>query len=157
MFGKYTRLLTTAIVLCLCSSLCIAEIEISPEGYFETPGFAFLVYHNDYLVGKRGGLQMFLHGKRVVDAGEVVCSTELGPLLDYNAKDIGERNVDPQTRSSTIRGKFFPVNIDYSLICRTDGRSMILTVELDEPIDWAKIASFMLKIEIYPNEYKYKT
>ncbi len=157
MYGKYTPILTIALVMCLCSSLCFAEIVIAREGYFETPGFTFLVYHNDYLVGKRGGLQMFLHGKRVVDAGEVVCSTGLGSLLDYSAKDIGERTVEMQNRSSTIRGKFLPIDIDYSLICRTDGRSMILTVELEKPVDWAKIANFMLKFEIYPNEYKYKT
>jgi hypothetical protein len=137
--------------------LCLGEIEITPEGYFETSGFAFLVYHNDYLVGKRGGLQMFLHGKRVVDAGEVVCSKGVGPLLDYSAKDIGERTVDRHNRSSTIRGKFSPIDIGYSLICRTDGSSIILTVALDKPIDWAKIANCMLKFEIYPNEYKYKT
>jgi endoglucanase len=157
MFSKHNPILTTAFVLFLCSSFCFAEIEITPQGYFETPGFAFLVYHNDYLVGKRGGLQMFLHGKRVLDAGEVVCSTGLGPLLDFNYKEIGKRKVDTHGRSSTIQGKISPVNVDYSLICRTDGRSIILTVKLDEPIDWTKIASFMLKFEIYPNEYKYKT
>jgi endoglucanase len=157
MFSKYTPILTTAIVLCLCGSLCFGDIEITPEGYFETPGFAFLVYHNDYLVGKRGGLQMFLHGKRVMDAGEVVCSTGLGPLLDYSAKDVGKRKVDTQNRSSILHGKILPVDIDYSLICRTDGSSIIMTVELDKPIDWTKIANFMLKFEIYPNEYKYKT
>ena len=157
MFGKFTRFLTTVIVFCLCSSLCIAEIEITAEGYFETPGFTFLVYHNDYIVGKRGGLQMFLHGKRVMDAGEVVCSTGLGPLLDFSAKDIGGRTVNEQSHSSTIRGNILPVEIDYSLICRTDGDSIILTVALDEPIDWSKIANFMFKFEIYPNEYKYKT
>lgn len=157
MFAKYIRLLTTAFVLCLCSSLCLGEIEITPGGYFETPGFTFLVYHNDYIVGKRGGLQMFLHGKRVMDAGELVCSTGLGPLLDYSAKNIGERDVDEQSRTSTMRGKFLPVDIDYSLMCRTDGSSIILTVDFDKTIDWAKIANFMLKFEIYPNEYKYKT
>ncbi|MGB3860661.1 MAG: glycoside hydrolase family 9 protein, partial [Candidatus Aminicenantaceae bacterium] len=157
MFGKYTPILITVIVLCLCSSLCLAEIELTPEGYFETPGFAFLVYHNDYIVGKRGGLQMFLHGKRIMDAGEVVCSTALGPLLDFNAKEVRGRTVDKQSRSSSIRGKIIPVDIDYSLICRTDGRSIFLTVDLDKPIDWRKIANFILKFEIYPNEYKYKT
>lgn len=158
MFGQSTRLLIIISVLFLSISLCFSsEIKIKPEGYFETPGFAFLVYHNDYIVGKRGGLQMFLHGKRVMDAGEVVCSTGLGPLLDYNAKDVGGRNVDEKNRSSTIHGKFLSVDTDYNLICHTDGRSIILTVELDKPIDWAKIANFMLKFEIYPNDYKYKT
>jgi endoglucanase len=157
MFSKYIQLLATAFFLCLCSTLCLGDIEIKPEGYFETPGFAFLVYHNDYLVGKRGGLQMFLHGTRVMDAGEVVCSTGLGPLLDFTAKEVGERTVDTNNRSSTIRGKIIPVEIDYSLKCHTDGKSIFLTVELDKSLDWTKIANFMLKFEIYPNEYKGKT
>ncbi len=157
MLSQNVRFLIPAIVLCLCSSLCFSEIEVTPEGYFETPGFAFLVYHNDYIVGKRGGLQMFLHGKRVLDAGEVVCSAGPGPLLDFNYKKIGERNVDKQSRSSSIEGKIRPVDIDYSLICRTDGHSIFLSVYLEKPIDWTKIANFMLKFEIYPNEYKYKT
>jgi len=135
----------------------LAQIELKPEGYFETPGCAFLVYHNDYLVGKRGGLQMFLHGKRVLDAGEVVCRTTGGNLLDFNVKDIGKRIVDKEKGLSIIPGKIKPAELGYKLICSTDGHSILITVELDQPVDWNRISQLMLKIEIYPQEYQYKT
>lgn len=133
------------------------QIEMKPEGYFEGPGFAFLVYQNDYLVGKRGGLQMFLHGKRVLDAGEVIGLSPSGQSLDFNFKDIGNRVVDYKKGLSIISGKIKPVNINYNLICRTDGKSIILTVELNDVVDWSKISSLLLKLEVFPMEYRYKT
>lgn len=139
------------------ASVCFAKIEMNPQGYFETPGFAFLVYHNDYIVGKRGGLQMFLHGKRVADAGEVVCFTTGGNYLDFNAKEVENRIVDSESGLSIIPGKFKPVDIGYKLICSSDDDSIIITVKLDKPLDWNKVFNLMLKLEIYPKEYQYKT
>ncbi|MBE0460764.1 MAG: glycoside hydrolase family 9 protein [Candidatus Aminicenantes bacterium] len=147
----------TSIVCILTASVCFARIEMKPEGYFETPGFAFLVYHNDYLVGKRGGLQMFLHGKRVADAGEVVCLTAYGRYLDFNVKEIGRRIVDTERGLSIIQGKIKPMDIVYKVECSTDGDSVFITVKLDKPLDWNRINNFMLKLEIYPREYRYKT
>lgn len=155
---KNYRICATSIVFILMASVCFAaQIEMKPEGYFEKPGFVFLVYHNNYLVGKRGGLQMFLHGKRVADAGEVVCLTAGGYYLDFNAKEVGRRIVDIERGLSIIPGKIKPVDIAYKLVCSTDGESIILTVKLDKPLDWSRISNLMLKIEIYPKEYQYKT
>lgn len=154
---KNFRIYVISIAFLLTASVCLAQIELKPEGYFEKPGFAFLVYHNDYLVGKRGGLQMFLHGKRVLDAGEVVCLTRQGSYLGFDAKKVGERIVDTERELSIIPGKIKPFKLGYRLICRTDGESIILTVKLENPVDWKNISNIMLKIEIYPKEYAYKT
>ncbi len=154
---KNFRIHVIFLVFFLMASVCLAQIELKPEGYFEEPGFAFLVYHNDYLVGRRGGLQMFLHGKRILDAGEVVCLTKQGSYLDFDAKEVGDRIVDTERGLSIIPGKIMPVDLVYKLICSTDGKSIILTVNLEKPVDWEKISNLMLKIEIYPKEYAYKT
>jgi len=145
------------IAFSLLASVCLAQIEMKPEGYFEKPGFTFLVYHNDYLVGKRGGLQMFLHDKRVADAGEVICMTTGGRPLGFDAKETGKRAVDLEKNLSIIPEKIKPLGIAYRLVCRTDGESIFITVKLDKPVDWSKISQFMLKLEIYPREYLYKT
>lgn len=98
------KLWLIVIFLIVLPSLCFAKIELNPEGYFETHGFAFLVYHNDYLVGKRGGLQMFLHDKRVADAAEVFCLTSDGSPLIFDSKENGERTVDLEKGlSSSLR------------------------------------------------------
>jgi len=145
------------IPLILLPSLCFAKIKMNPEGYFETHGFTFLVYHNDYLVGKRGGLQMFLHDKRVADAGEVFCLTTEGRPLIFDSKETGERTIDLEKGLSIIPEKIMPLDINYKIICSTDGNSILVEVQLDKPIDWKEVSQFMLKLEIYPREYQYKT
>jgi len=44
---KYRRYVIS-IAFLLTASVCLAQIELKPEGYFEKQGFAFLVYHNYY-------------------------------------------------------------------------------------------------------------
>jgi endoglucanase len=146
------------LLLMLAASLCFSSsIEMKPDGTFETPGFSFLVYHNDYLVGKRGGLQMILHGKRVMDAGELICVTPQMQFLAFDNQEMGPREVDEESGLSSVTGKFKPIDLSYDLICRTDGESIFITIKLDKTLDGDKISNLMLKFEIYPKEYCTKT
>lgn len=99
----------------------LGQDRVEAGGYFETHGFAFLVYHNNYLVGKRGGLQMFLHDKLVADAGEVFCVTSEGRPLSFDTKKTGDRMVDLKKGLSIIPEKIIPLEITDSIICSTDG------------------------------------
>lgn len=157
MMNKFCTGIILALLFSISTVLPENPIELKPEGYFETPGFAFLVYHNDYLVGKRGGLQMFLHGRRVMDAGEVVCSAGAGRVWDFDDQQMGERVVSIEKGFSMIPGRFRQADIGYRLICRSDGDSILLTVELDKPFDWKRFSNIAFKMEIYPGEYRYKT
>ncbi len=141
--------------LLLATSL--SQIKLQPEGYFEGPGFAFLLYHNDYLVGKRGGLQMFLHGKRVLDAGEVVCTARDGRTYSFEATEIGQRTVDQARGISIVPGRIKALDIAYKIIAHSEEDSIFLTVELEKPLDWKKAMDFFLKLELYPQEYAHKT
>jgi len=130
---------------------------MKPEGFFEAPGFAFLVYHNTYFEGKRGGLEVFLHGRRIIDAGEIVALTTPGRFLDFEAKETGKRIVDTRKGLSIIPEKIKPLDLSYQLTCRTDGTSIFINLSTDKPVDWTKLRSLGLKLEIYPKEYAYKT
>lgn len=140
----------SAALIFLLPSVLLGQIELEPQGFFETPGFAFLVYHNDYFEGKRGGLDMFLHGMRVLDAGEVVCLGADGRYYAFDATEIRKRAVDLGKGICALPGKIKPLDISYKIIARTDGQSIILTTEFEKPIDWKKVTSVMLKLEIYP-------
>ncbi len=151
------NLFLAALLLILMPRGLCGQIRLNAEGYFETPGFAFLLYHNDYLVGKRGGLQMFLHGKRVLDAGEVVCLAPDGRSYSFEATEVGERTVDLDQGTCILPAHIKPLELEYRILARTDGKSILLTVELSRPANWDRIRSIMLKLEIYPGEYQYKT
>jgi len=152
-FAVFLASLLVAVSLCPAQ----ARIEIRPEGYFETPGFAFLVYHNTYFMGKRGGLEAFLHGRRVIDAGEVICTTPAGLVLDYEAKTTGARAVDAANKLAVIPETFKASGISYKLICGTDGATILMKVVLDKPVDWTAVRTFGLKLEIFTKEYVLRT
>lgn len=145
------------VFLLAAASLSPARIVMKPEGYFETPGFAFLVYHNDYLMGRRGGLEAFLHGKRIIDAGEIVCLTSQGQSIDYDRRQTGKRVVDAGRGSSSVPEKIESLGMSYRLVCGTDGASVLIKVALDRPVDWGRVSKFGLKLEVYPKEYASKT
>jgi len=155
----FRNTLSALVLVFLFSGACLSQdrIVLKPEGYFETPGFAFLVYHNDYLMGRRGGLEVFLHGKRIIDAGEIVCLTSQGRSIDYDRRQTGTRVVDVGLGSSSVPEKIESLGMSYRLVCSTDGGSVLVKVELDRPVDWGKVSKFGLKLEVYPREYALKT
>ncbi len=139
------------------TSLWPGQIVMKPEGYFETPGFAFAVYHNTYLMGNRGGLEAFLHGRRIIDGGEIVCITAQNQPIDYSGRQTGDRLVDATRGLSYVPETIKSVGLSYRIECRTDGRSILIKVALDRPVDWTKVATFGLKLDLYPKEYAHKT
>jgi hypothetical protein len=54
------------VVLVLLAASASADIRLEADGHFAEPGFALLVYHNRYIVGRAGGVQAILHGGRSV-------------------------------------------------------------------------------------------
>jgi len=144
----------------LAASLAQAQITLNSDGYFEGPGFDFLVYHNTYLGGRQGGLQMLLHGTRVLDAGNLFCRTKAGGQYGYdrdNDQKIGVRQVAVDKNVATIPGEFLALGLKYDLVVSSDGQTMTIRAQLDKPVDWGTVAECVLKIEIFPEAYFGKT
>ncbi|MFV2065846.1 MAG: glycoside hydrolase family 9 protein [Pirellulales bacterium] len=133
-----------------------ARITLHADGYFTGPGLRFLVYHNTYVGGRQGGLQMLLHGTRVLDAGTLFVRTRAGKQYGYygnSEKQIGSRRVDVDGRVASLPGKFVALGMKYELAVTTDGESIAIRVQLDKPVDWSTVSDCVLKIEIFPEAY----
>jgi endoglucanase len=156
--GKNARRFALLLVLAAASGQ--AQITLNPEGYFEGPGFNFLVYHNTYVGGRQGGLQMLLHGTRVLHAGCLFARKTTGEHFGYygnNEKEIGDRAVDLDKALARVPGKFLALDMTYALEATTDGQSITITVRLDEPVDWDTVEELSLNVEISPEPYFNKT
>ena len=157
MFRTCAYAVSLAIVLFgLTASVCQAEIVLNPDGYFEGPGLDFLVYHNTYLGGRQGGLQMLLHGTRVLDAGTIFYRTTDGKHDGYYSdgkKRVGEREIDIDRGVVSLACEFPAVELKHDLVVGTDGQSIAITARLDKPVDWETIAECAIKIEIFPETY----
>ena len=137
-----------------------SQITLQPGGYFDAPGFRFLVYQNNYLGGRLGGLEMILQGKRVLDAGNVICLTTDGKKYGYyNDGDDkrGEQIVDLKTGKVSYPVELLPLGLKYKVNVIGDGKSIAIQIDLDQSVDWEKVEEIAFRIEIYPEEYEYKT
>ncbi len=127
------------------------DITLNDKEYFFAPGFAFLVFHNHYLGGMQGGLQMILNGERILDSGDFYLvpqgsSAQLWPTAQ-------RRVVDRSAKSATVFSKLEERNIEYRLVCRTDGKHLRIALQLDRPLKPEKVAEAGLHIYIYPKTY----
>ncbi len=144
---------TLSIALLFLTSWSAAQpvIRLNALEYFEAPGFSFLPYHNDYKVGFQGGLQMIQNGERLLDSGDLYLEAAAGsPPLSWRAV---RRVVDAASSTATVFGEISGWDSGYQLICRTDGSRILLTLKLDKPLDWRRVAQAGFRIALYPGAY----
>ena len=150
----------SAILLFSLPSTFYSQIKLEQEGYFKAPGFRFLIYHNTYIGGRLGGLEMIMQGKRVLDGGNVVCKLNDGKTYGYytDSNDKrGERAVDVDAGKVSYPVVLTPLDMKYTTNVISDGSSITVRIDLDKPVDWNVISDISFRIEIYPEEYKDNT
>lgn len=125
-------------------------IRLNEKEYFEGPGFSFLVFHNNYQVGYQGGLQMIQHEERLLDSGDFYLISKMGASLERRPL---ERTVDAAAGAATVTAEAPAWKLGYRLVTRTDGARILITLELDRPIDWARAWRAGFRICVYPGAY----
>ncbi len=145
-----------AALFCLMAPLCPGQIALNTDEYFEGPGLDFLVYHNAYVGGRQGGLQMLLHGTRVLDAGSLFYRTADGKAVAFYGEDgkkVGARQVNVAQGVVGMACEFPGGKLKHELSVSTDGQSLTIGARLESPVDWNEISECVLKIEIFPEAY----
>ena len=137
-----------------------AQIALHPDGYFRDKGFRFLVYQNTYLGGRLGGLEMILNGKRLLDAGNVVIISSKGKKYGYYDDSNDRRGtlvVDTKNKVATLPVELTPLKFRYEMAVGEDEGAITVTIRLEESVDWDSLESISFRLELYPEEYDYKT
>ena len=125
--------------------------QINAQEYFEAPGLSALVFHNTYLEGKQGGIELIQHGERIMTNGCV----SLEPTSEQwmTRAEIGQRQADAAAGEMRISLRYPAEGLDCSLHLRADGPSLRLRLDLAQPLppQWIGKAGFSL--EIFPDAY----
>ncbi len=143
-----------AVLIALGAPMVLAadssRISLNDKEYFEAPGFSFLVFHNNYQIGYQGGLQMIENGERVLDSGDLLLVPKPGekPV----PQRVLRRVVDRAAGTATVFGDLGALG-GYRIICQADGDRMMVTLELDRPVDWARFAQAGFRVALYPGTY----
>jgi hypothetical protein len=141
-------------------------LQIQDEGYYEAPGINIMMFDDFYPEGHQGGLTIIQCGTRVAANGDVRLEPTPGqwsPVPKVGGKHIdrekGIISVDLWYPDSSLDRKginpiIYPdLKFKYTIKTETIGRSIKITVDLEEslPEAWANKVGFNL--ELFPGHY----
>ncbi|MCW8849248.1 MAG: hypothetical protein OQJ81_04650, partial [Melioribacteraceae bacterium] len=161
-------------------------LSIGEGGYFEMPGLNVLVYNNTFPEGHQGGVEIIQHDNRVATNGELRLSPSPGqwqPIpklgVGYEARGVSPQGVELSSRivdkennmismpcsypdTSRARKSFNPIiypdlNIKYEVKVKGEGSSVIISVDLEEPIPDEWVGRIGYNLELFPGDLYGKT
>ena len=139
------------------------EFKLNAQEYFERPGVNVMYGQDYYPEGHQGGLSIIMHDERIASNGDV--RLEPSPGQWSPIPKPGKREVNAATQEIRVplafpnpeldRKGFNPIiypdlKLDYAVRARADGESIIVSVDLAQPLpkDWVGQVGFNL--ELFP-------
>ena len=156
-----------AAIMLLASASAAAQLELNDKEYFEAPGLNVTVFADYYPDGHQTGVTIIQHGQRVAANGDVRLEASPGQwspvpkaverTVDTEAGVITQRMAYPD--ESKDRTGFNPIvypdlDFEYEVNVRAgDGNSVIVSVDLDEPIPDEWVGRIGFNFELFPPHY----
>ncbi len=151
-------ILFSAGVFSQTSSFVLNKLE-----YFEREGVNVMAYQDIYPEGHQGGVAIIMNGKRVATNGDIRLDETPGQWQPI-PKQV-DRKVDLAGNSITVnlaypdpsidRKGYNPIeypdiNFNYTVKVRSEGESIIITVDLDRPVPKDFIGKVGFNMELFP-------
>jgi endoglucanase len=151
-------LLTTSTLFCQPGKFHLNDLE-----YFENQGVNVMAYQDIYPEGHQGGVAIIMHGMRMATNGDIRLDETPGQWQPIPKQK--SRIVDPKTGLITVkltypdssinRKGFNPIiypelYFNYEVKIRTEGSSIIVSVDLDRPLPSEFIGKAGFNLELFP-------
>lgn len=136
---------------------------LNKQEYFERGGVNVMAFQDIYPEGHQGGLAVIMHGKRLATNGDLRLDETPGQWQPI-PKQL-ERKVDQAGSTITVtlaypdpainRKGFNPIeypdlNLNYTVRVKSKGGSIVVTVDLDNPIPEEFIGKVGFNMELFP-------
>jgi endoglucanase len=131
--------------------------------YFERGGVNVMVFQDIYPEGHQGGVAVIMHGERLATNGDIRLDETPGQWQPI-PKQL-ERKVNPEDNEITVRLSYpdpsrnrkgynpieYPdLNLSYSVRVKSQGESIIVTVDLNSPVPKEFIGKVGFNMELFP-------
>lgn len=135
------------------------------KGYLEHCGVNVMAFDDIYPVGHQSGVSILMHGKRVATNGDIRFEQTPGQWQPQPKQ--GKRVLCEETDSITTSLKYpdmdnhlkganpmiYPdYEFEYSVSVKAQGKSVIVTVDLDRPIPEEFVGKMCFNMELFPGE-----
>jgi endoglucanase len=140
------------------SSFILNKLE-----YFERAGVNVMAFQDIYPEGHQGGVAVIMHGKRLATNGDLRLDETPGQWQPIPKQT--ERKVDAAGNTITVRLSYpdpainrkgfnpieYPdLNLSYTVKVKAQGESIIVTVDLDNPVPKEFIGKVGFNMELFP-------
>ncbi|MDR2919445.1 MAG: glycoside hydrolase family 9 protein [Tannerella sp.] len=147
----------------LSQSLFSQKFELSSAGYFQDRGVDVMAFDDIYPEGHQGGVSLIMHGNRVATNGDIRLEPTPGQWQPVPKQR--ERKLDNATNTITawlsypdtsrhmtgFNPMIYPdLVLDYVVNVKGEGKSVIVTVDLDRPIPAEFVGKVGFNLELFP-------
>ncbi len=159
---KYTLILIFVIISGFCNA---QSLQLTEDGYFDMPGLSVTLFHDIYPEGHQTGVTIIQHDSRVAANGDL--RLEPAPGQWQPVPKVGQRKVDRQQNQVSIpcaypnpdlnRKGFNPIiypdlEFEYQIRVQAQGSSIIVAVDLENPLPEEWIGKVGFNLELFPGE-----
>jgi endoglucanase len=144
-------------------SIRAQEFKLTPSEYFQNRGVDMMVYDDIYPEGHQGGLSLIMHGNRVATNGDIRLEPTPGQwqpvpvqrkrVVDHSSNTITV-NLSYPDSSRHLTGfnpMIYPdLVFNYTVKVKSEGKSIIVSVDLDRPIPPEFIGKVGFNLELFP-------
>lgn len=157
------RIIAAAIISAASYCAYAQEFVLTETGYFRNHGVDAMSFNDYYPEGHQGGVSVIMHGKRVVTNGDIRFEPTPGqwqPVPRQVSREVKDGRIitrlaypDSSRHATGFNPMFYPdVRLTYSVTLEADGKALLVTVDLDQPIPEEFIGKAGFNLEFFPGE-----
>ncbi len=146
------------------------QFKLNESGYFRNHGVDVMAFDDIYPEGHQGGVSIIMHGNRVATNGDIRLEETPGqwqPVPKQRDRKLSsEANTitawlsypDSSRHMTGFNPMIYPdVQFNYKVTVRGEGKSVVVTVDLDRPIPAEFLGKAGFNIELFPGALFGKT
>ena len=139
------------------------EFKLSSSGYFQNRGVDVMAFDDIYPEGHQGGVSIIMHGNRVATNGDIRFEPTPGqwqpvPVQRDRKLDTSENTItaymsfpDTSRHLTGFNPMIYPdFQFNYTVTIKGEGRSVIVTVDLDRPVPKEFVGKIGFNFELFP-------
>ncbi len=150
------------LILSLAAQQMAAQsFEINPQGYFNCEGVDIMSFDDFYPEGHQGGVSLLMNGRRIASNGDIRLEATPGqwqPVPKKLDREQTARSItttlcfpDSSRHLTGFNPMIYPeLQLQYKVTVESEGRSVLVTVDLDSPIPDYLVGKAGFNMEFFP-------
>ena len=155
------HLLSFTLLVALVKPLTAQEFQLLPEGYFNSQGVDVMAFNDFYPEGHQGGVCIIMNGERVATNGDIRLEATPGqwqPVPKQLSRNIEGNCIttnlcypDSSRHMTGFNPMVYPdYRFNYQVRVRGEGKSIVVTVDLDKPVPDFLQGKVGFNLEFFP-------